>query len=202
MYRTAATGRGFQDTGSTAKAFEGEEVDWYACNLASYHVKQFMDPSLALVENEDLKQWLLLDDEMIVRAAAVAVGNAGLESLLVHYKAVEEWVEAAKVTRAISMVSATKSEQLKYAMAALALLDQAGSEAIAAQQLELDIRSSIQYVMHSGPDNTQNGARIHALMAQNKSLRVDSLGLYFAQVYPRLYALFGVHPQSYGMQVR
>jgi hypothetical protein len=27
--RTAATGRGFQDTGSTAKAFDGEEVDWY-----------------------------------------------------------------------------------------------------------------------------------------------------------------------------
>ena len=26
--RKAATGRGLQDTGSTAKAFAGEEVDW------------------------------------------------------------------------------------------------------------------------------------------------------------------------------
>jgi hypothetical protein len=55
MERTAATERGFQNTGSTAKAFEGEEVDWYVCNVASYHIKQAMDASLALVENEDLK---------------------------------------------------------------------------------------------------------------------------------------------------
>ena len=46
--------------GNTAKAFDGEEVDWYVCNVASYHVKQSMDVSLALVENEDLKRWLLL----------------------------------------------------------------------------------------------------------------------------------------------
>jgi hypothetical protein len=52
MERTTATGRGFQDTGSTAKAFDGEEVDWYVCNVASYHVKQSMDPSSTLVENE------------------------------------------------------------------------------------------------------------------------------------------------------
>jgi hypothetical protein len=195
MYRTAATGRGFQDTGSTAKAFEGEEVDWYACNVAIYHMKQSMDPSLALLEDEDLKQWLLLEDEMIVRAAAVAVGNVGLESLLVHYKAAEEWVKGAKVTRAISMVSATASEQVKHAIAALALLAQAGSKAIEVQQLELDIRGSLVFVMHSGPEKKQMMARMQALMAQNKSLRVDSLGLYFVQVYPRLYALFGVLPQ-------
>jgi hypothetical protein len=83
--RTTATGRGFQDTGSMAKAFEGEEVDWYVCNVASYHVKQSMDPSLALVENKDLKRLLLADDETIVRAAAVAVGLSELEVLLTHF---------------------------------------------------------------------------------------------------------------------
>jgi hypothetical protein len=82
--RTVATGRGFQDTGSTVKAFDGEEVDWYVCNVASYHVKQSIDPSLLLMENEDLKRWLLLDDEMLMRAVAVAVGQVDLESLVAH----------------------------------------------------------------------------------------------------------------------
>jgi hypothetical protein len=85
--RTAATGRGFQDTGNTAKAFDGEEVDWYVCNVASYHMKQSMDASLALVENEDLKRLLLLGDETIVRAAAAAVGVSELEVLTARFSA-------------------------------------------------------------------------------------------------------------------
>jgi hypothetical protein len=193
--RTSSTGRGFQDTGSTAEAFNGEEVDWYVCNVASYHVKQSIDPSLLLVENEDLKRWLLLDDEMLMRAAAVAVGQADLESLLAHYKAAEEWVAAAKVTRGIGAVSAARSDRVKHARAALVLLEQAGSESIEAQQLELDIRGSLQYLMAHGPEKKQNGARMQALMAQNKSLEVDSLGLYFVLVWPRLLALFGAQPK-------
>jgi hypothetical protein len=193
--RTAATGRGFQDTGSTVKAFDGEEVDWYVCNVASYHVKQSIDPSLLLVENEDLKRWLLLDDEMLVRAAAVAVGQADLESLLVYYKAAEEWVAAARVARAISAVSGTMIDRVKHARAALALLEQAGSESIEAQQLELDIRGSLQRTMGTGPEQKQNGARMQALMAQNKSLQADSLRLYFVLVCPQLLAMVGVHPK-------
>jgi hypothetical protein len=194
--RTEATGRGFQDTGSTVKAFDGEEVDWYVCNVASYHVKQSIDPSLLLVENEDLKRWLLLDDEMLMRAVAVAVGQVDLESLLAHYSTAEEWVEAARVTRAISTVSAARSDRVKHARAALALLEQAGSETTEAQQLELDIRGSLQYTM-LGPEKKQNGARMQALMAQNKSLQADSLGLYFVLMWPRLIPLFGGHPKSW-----
>jgi hypothetical protein len=193
--RTAATGRGFQDTGSTAKGFDGEEVDWYVCNVASYHVKQSTDPSLLLVENEDLKRLLLLEDEMLMRAAAVAVGQADLESLLAHYKAAEEWVSAARIARAISAVSGTRSDRVKHARAALVLLEQGGSESIEAQQLELDIRGSLQFSMAHGPEKKQNGARMQALMAQNKSLQVDSLGLYFVFMFTRLYALFGLHPK-------
>ena len=90
--RTAATGRGFQDTGSTAKAFDGEEVDWYVCNVASYHAKQSMDPAVVLVENEDLKRWLLLDDVTIARTAAVAAGMVELETLLAHFIAAEGYI--------------------------------------------------------------------------------------------------------------
>jgi hypothetical protein len=168
-------------------------VDWYVCNVASYHVKQSIDPSLVLVENEDLQRWLLLDDEMLMRAAAVAVGEVDLESLVAHYSTAEEWVEAARVTRAISTVSAVRSDRVKHARAALALLKQAGSETTKAQQLELDIRGSLQMV-HGPDEKKQNGVRMQALMAQNKSLQADSLGLYFMLVYPRLYAMFGANP--------
>jgi hypothetical protein len=193
--RTSATGRGFQDTGSTAKAFDGEELDWYVCNVASYHAKQSIDPSLVLMENEDMKRWLLLDDETLVRAAAVAVGIVELESLLAYYSASEEWFEAAKLTWAMDMVSTGQSERLKHGKAALRLLEQAGSTTTAAHQLELNIRSSLTFSMHSGPEKKQSLARTQALMAQNKSLRMDSLGLFFSTVDPRLWALFGVHPK-------
>ena len=95
---------------------------------------------------------------MLMRAAAVAVGKANLESLIAHYKAAEKWVEAATVTRAISTVSAARSDRVKHARAALALLEQAGSETTKAQQLELDIRGSLQYLMHTGPEKKQRGA--------------------------------------------
>jgi hypothetical protein len=35
---------------------------------------------------------------------------------------------------------------------------------------------------------------MQALMAQNKSLRIDSLSLVFSTIWPQLFALFGVHP--------
>ena len=193
--RTAATGRGFQDTGSTAKAFEGEEVDWYVCNVASYHVKQSMNPLLALVENEDLKRLLLLDDETIVRAAAVSVGMSELEMLTANYSAAEEWMEAAKVAWAMGMMSAG-SDRLKHSKSALDMLAQAGSATPQAQQFELDMRGSLAQRMRTGsPEKKVNTARMTELMAQNKSLRVDPLALYFMSIYPALVALFGMHPK-------
>jgi hypothetical protein len=195
MDRAAATGRGFQDTGSTAKAFEGEEVDWYVCIVASYHIKQAMDTSLALVENEDLKRWLLaVDDETVGRTAAVAVGMAGLESLLAHFSTVESWVEGAKVERAMSMVSAGSVERLNHAKAALDLLVKAGSTATSVQQLELDIRGSLAHVMRTGPAKKHNTGRIQALLATNDSLRVEPMVLYTTSVVTRIFMLFGAHP--------
>jgi hypothetical protein len=193
--RMAATGRGFQDTGSTAKAFEGEEVDWYVCNVASYHVTQSVDPSLALVANEDVKRLLLADDEMIVRAAAVAVGMAELELLLAHYSAAEEWVEAAKVAWAMGMVSGGSDGSKQYGKAALGLLAKAKSATTSAQQLELDMRSTLAFNMRTGPEKKQNTGRMQELMARNSLLRMDPLGQYFMSVYPRLFALFGMHPK-------
>jgi hypothetical protein len=192
----AATGRGFQDTGSTAKAFEGEEVDWYVCNVASYHVKQSMDPSAVLIENEDTKRLLLLDDETIVRAAAVAVGLAELELLLAHYSAAEEWVEAAKVAWAVSMVS-TGVHRVKHGKAAPGLLTKAESATTPVQQLELYMRGTLEFMMPTGPEKKQNAARMTELMAQNKSLRIDPLSLFMSSVLTRMVVLIGTHPKMW-----
>jgi hypothetical protein len=47
------------------------------------------------------------------------------------------------------------------------------------------------------PEKKVNAARITELMAQNKSLRVDPLALYFMSIYPALLALFGMHPKMW-----
>jgi hypothetical protein len=193
--RMAATGRGFQDTGSTAKAFEGEEVDWYICNVASYHVKQSMDPSLALVANEDVKRLLLADDETIVRAAAVAVGLVELELMLAHYSAAEEWIETAKVAWAMGIVSGGSDDNTRHGKAALDLLAKAESVTTAVQQLELNMRGTLAFHMRTGPEKKHNTGRMQELMARNSSLRMDSLSQYLMYVLPRLMALFGVHPK-------
>jgi hypothetical protein len=190
MERTAATGRGFQDTGSTAKAFEGEEVDWYVCNVASHHVKQSMDPSLALVANEDIKRLLQVDDETIVRAGAVAVGLAQLELLLAQCSTAEEWVEAAKVAWAMGMVSGGSDGTKQYGEIALELLAKVDSATAAAQQLELDLRVALVFSMRSGPEKKQSARRMQELMAQNSSLRVDPLGQYMMSIFPRMTTLF------------
>jgi hypothetical protein len=194
--RAASTGRGFQDTGSTAKAFDGEEVDWYVCNVGSYHVKQSMDPSIALVENEDLKRLLLLDDETIVRAVAVAVGVGELESLLGHCRAAMEWVEAAKVAWAMGMVSSGVADRSKHSKAALILLENAEASTTAVQQLELDWRSAMAFRV-VGSERKQNNARVMELMAQNKSLHIDPLSAYFSSVVLEVWALFGIHPKMW-----
>ena len=41
-------------------AFDGEEIDYYACNVAGFHIKQALSASGAFADSEDLRRWLLL----------------------------------------------------------------------------------------------------------------------------------------------
>jgi hypothetical protein len=190
--RTAATGRGFQDTGSTTKAFEGEEIDWYVCNVASYHIKQAMDPSLTLVANEDLKRWLLVADEMVARAVAVAAGMPELESLLAHYTAAEKWVEAAMITRAISMVSTRATDRAKHMKAALSLLEQVGSATTSTQQLELDMRGNLDIAMRNGPEKKQNLARVPCADGTKQLAAYGATGSVLHDFFPPVVRAFRV----------
>jgi hypothetical protein len=56
-------------------------------NQPCYHVKQ----SVPLAENEDLRRWLLLEDEAITRAAAGAAGVAEPELLVAQYPRDFNW---------------------------------------------------------------------------------------------------------------
>jgi hypothetical protein len=63
------------------------------------------------------------------------------------------------------------------------------------QQLELDMRGKLAGVFTTrSPEKKPNAARMMELMAQDKSLHCDPIGLFMMSINPRLYALFGVHP--------
>jgi hypothetical protein len=63
------------------------------------------------------------------------------------------------------------------------------------QQLELGMRGKLAHIFSTrSPDKKPNAARMTELMAQNKSLRCDPIGMCIMSVLPRLYALLGIHP--------
>jgi hypothetical protein len=72
-----STARAFEDTGSTSKGFAGEEVDWYVCNVGSFHIKQSMDRSVPVVENKEVARWLMVEDTVLFQQTALAVGCGG-----------------------------------------------------------------------------------------------------------------------------
>jgi hypothetical protein len=133
-----STARPFEDTGSTSKAFAGEEVDWYVCNVGNFHIKQSMDRSVPVTQNEDVMRWMMLDDTVFFRQTALAVGEEELEALVAHFMDRSQFLEAAKTRWAVYFVS---SSQLVTMMdEAVELLEKCGSTRTrGALQLELDI---------------------------------------------------------------
>ena len=61
-------------------------VDWYCCNAGPFHVRQAMNPSLPLVEDDALKRWVMNEDRVLARAAAIAVGLENIDALVAHFK--------------------------------------------------------------------------------------------------------------------
>ena len=46
--------------------------DWYANNAGVFHAKGTMDPSVGVTQDERLQRWLMVNDEVIARAVAMA----------------------------------------------------------------------------------------------------------------------------------
>eukprot|EP00935_MAST-01C_sp_MAST-1C-sp1_P002883 g2883.t1 len=174
--RKAATGKALQDTGATPAAFDGEEVDWYCCNVGAFHVKQSLDPELPLVENADLKALLLQDDEVLARQAAIAIGDEGLRVLGAHYMQSEMFFEAAKLKwTTASMESLFTGLGVTLMEDALSLLRQDGGRSRAAvQALELRVLMTLGWsIGGTSPKRPAILSRIAEVRKGNPALPVE-----------------------------
>jgi hypothetical protein len=187
-----STVRAFEDTGSTSKAFAGEEIDWYVCNVGSFHIKQSMDRSVPVTENEEVARYLMLSDTVLFQQTALAVGEEELVALSAHFAGESQWVKAAKSRWAVYFVSSSPS--LAMMDEVMELLEKCGpTRTSGALQLELDVISSSKYQYKYTPGSAgraQVGARI-AELGQNPSLRTDPWGLVTSSIYPKMMMLIG-----------
>jgi hypothetical protein len=133
-----STARAFEDTGSTSKAFAGEEVDWYVCNVGSFHIKQSIDRSVPVAEDKDVARWLMVEDTVLSQQTALAVGEEELEALVAYFMNKSRWFEAAKSRWAVYFVSS--SQLVAMLDEVVELLEKCGpTRTSGALQLELDV---------------------------------------------------------------
>jgi hypothetical protein len=193
-----STARAFEDTGSTSKAFAGEEVDWYVCNVGSFHIKQSMDRSVQVAENKDVARWLMVEDTVLFQQTALAVGEEELEVLVDHFVGKSQWVEAAKARWAVYGVSSSQAVSLLDEL--VELLEKCGpTRTSGALQLELDVISVSKYQMRYRP-GTAKRAQISARVAelsQNPSLRTNPWSLVTGGIFPKLVFLVGATPKAW-----
>jgi hypothetical protein len=196
----ASAVRPFEDTGSTAKAFAGEEVDWYTCNVGSFHIKQSMDRSVPVIESEDVARWLMLNDTVLFRQTALAVGEEALEVLAAHFTEKSQWVEAAKAQWAVYFVSSSPS--LAMMDEVIELLEKCGPKRTSgALQLEFDVIGSFPYSIQAkfttrSAARAELGARI-AELGQNPLVRTNPWNLAIGSLYPKVAVLTGHIPMAY-----
>jgi hypothetical protein len=193
-----STARAFEDTGSTSKAFAGEEVDWYVCNVGSFHIKQSMDGLVPVAENKDVARWLMVEDTVLFQQTTLAVGEGELEALVAHFVGRKQWVEAAKVRCAVYFVSSSQS--LAMLDEAMELLEKCGpTKTNRGLQLELDTISSYKYqarYLAGTAKRVEIGARI-AVLSQNPSLRTDPWSLILGSIFLKLVFLVGTSAKAW-----
>jgi hypothetical protein len=193
-----STVRAFEDTGSTSKAFAGEEVDWYTCNVGSFHIQQSMDRSVPVTENENVVRYLMLDDTVLFQQTALAVGEEELSTLSAHFAGKDQWMEAAKGKWAVYFVSSSPSVAMMDEV--MELLEKCGpTRTSGALQLELDVIGSTRYQWKyaaGSAGRAQVGARI-AELGQNPSLRTNPWSLVMGGLYPKLLMLIGAIPPAW-----
>eukprot|EP00935_MAST-01C_sp_MAST-1C-sp1_P000662 g662.t1 len=179
--RMAQTGRRLQDTGATARAFDGEEIDWYCGNVGSYHVKLSMDPSIAVTEDASIRRWLLQEpDAVLVRAVATAVGKEGLAALVDRFTQEGGMLEAAKLQWAAGSMSG-RNDAVVFHDKALALIQEHGLVTPEAQQLV-----------------SANVKRVKEMMASNDMLKLDTMNVAFTLVWThRAMRLVGAQLQAW-----
>jgi hypothetical protein len=195
-----STVRPFEDTGSTAKGFAGEEVDWYTCNVGSFHVKQSMNPSVPVTESEDVMRWMMVSDTVVYQQTALAVGEEALQLLVAHFTDRSQWVEAAKARWAVYFVSSNQSVAMMDEV--MELLEKCGpTRTSGALQLEFDVISSFNYNTQpkyatGSAARTQLGVKI-AELGQNPLVRTNPWNLALGGLYPKMAMMVGLAPLAW-----
>ena len=100
------------------------QVDWYCCNVGSYHALRAIDPSIGVADDEDVKRWVVDEDAVVAGAVAKAVGADGLDALVEHFTSKSELLSAAKLQWAMANAGPFLDEERMKA--ALTLIDDNG----------------------------------------------------------------------------
>jgi hypothetical protein len=163
-----------------------------------------MDPAVPLVDNEAMKRWLLGDDMVLGKQAALAVGEGELRTLAAYYADQSQWVAAAKTKNSVHFVVSAQPQALAALEEALELLEKCGSDKTTeGLQLELDILTDASYAFANPKMPTGSAEkmllvqRVNDLISQNTSLRTNPMEMVMATIYPKTMVLFGNVPQAF-----
>ena len=102
-------------------------------------MKLALDASVQTAQSEDLRRWLLLEDDVLFRQATVTVGLVELAALANEYAEKGSHFEAAKCTLGRAIHTADGNEICSLCEEALALLEKDGMSTRDAQQLQMDV---------------------------------------------------------------
>jgi hypothetical protein len=164
-------------------------------------MKLALDASVPSVQSEDLRRWLLLEDDVLFRQATITLGVEGLKELASEYLAKEDaGFEAAKTKLALANLS---FGDIKVAIAllqeAVALLEQSGVPTRVEQQLQWQVLNGIAWYLSLGADATEQ-ARIKALMEEagkNPALRKDPFATLMAEYLNTAAFMNGTFPFAF-----
>ena len=138
--RIKSTGRGLVDTGSEARAWEGEEVDHYCVNVGSFHVKCAIRGVASVTDDEAVQGWLLCPDRVLVRSVGVALGRQELQNFVEYFSERGSYLSAAFVEWAAAALDrGGYSRGGQHEEAALALLAQDEVDSEEHDQLEAEV---------------------------------------------------------------
>jgi hypothetical protein len=164
-------------------------------------MKLALDGSVPSVQSEDLRRWLLLEDDVLFRQATITMGVEGLKELATEYLAKEDaGFEAAKTKLALANFSfgATKAA-IALLQEAVALLEQSGVPTRVEQQLQWQVLNSIAWYLSLG-DATGEQARIKALVEEagkNPALRKDLFAVLMAEYLNPAIFMNGTFPFAF-----
>ena len=156
-------------------------------------MKRALDASVPSVQSEDLRRWLLLEDDVLFRQATITMGVEGLKELATEYLAKEDaGFEAAKTKFALANLSfGDQNIATPLLQEALALLEQSGVPTRVEQQLQWQMLSGYAYHLIWGDDATGEQSRIKALMdeaGKNPALRKDPFTIFATEKCKITYA--------------